>query len=163
MAAAAHELFVAGQAEGRGAESQPALFDLWSPKGGRELKPTPACGSRIAREENFHLACPPGRRLVCFTPCLRRSSSLRRVEPRVLLEFTPIAEMKPKTSRAVAAIASCTLCMHRELAVGLVDSALRLPGGFLGTPKRGFGAFSRELETLTTRPPSRISAKGSIG
>jgi 2-hydroxy-3-oxopropionate reductase len=29
MTAAAHELFVAGQAAGRGAQSQPALFELW--------------------------------------------------------------------------------------------------------------------------------------
>lgn len=30
MTAAAHELFVAAQAEGRGADSQPALFELWA-------------------------------------------------------------------------------------------------------------------------------------
>lgn len=30
MTAAAHELFVAGQAAGRGAQSQPALFELWA-------------------------------------------------------------------------------------------------------------------------------------
>jgi 2-hydroxy-3-oxopropionate reductase len=34
MTAAAHEIFVAGQAEGRGAESQPALFELWARRGG---------------------------------------------------------------------------------------------------------------------------------
>jgi 2-hydroxy-3-oxopropionate reductase len=35
MTAAAHEVFVAGQAEGHGAESQPALFELWARRGGR--------------------------------------------------------------------------------------------------------------------------------
>jgi len=34
MTAAAHELLVAGQAEGHGAESQPALFELWALRGG---------------------------------------------------------------------------------------------------------------------------------
>lgn len=33
MTAAAHELFVAGQAAGRGAQSQPALFELWRREG----------------------------------------------------------------------------------------------------------------------------------
>ena len=33
MTAAAHELFVAGQAAGRGAESQPALIELWARRG----------------------------------------------------------------------------------------------------------------------------------
>jgi hypothetical protein len=30
MTAATHELLVAAQAEGRGADSQPALFELWA-------------------------------------------------------------------------------------------------------------------------------------
>lgn len=36
MTAAAHELFVAGQAEGRGKESQPALIELWLRRGGEK-------------------------------------------------------------------------------------------------------------------------------
>jgi 2-hydroxy-3-oxopropionate reductase len=35
MTAAAHELFVAGQAAGHGKKSQPALFELWTGKEGR--------------------------------------------------------------------------------------------------------------------------------
>jgi 2-hydroxy-3-oxopropionate reductase len=34
MTAAAHEIFVAGQAAGRGALSQPAIFELWLDRGG---------------------------------------------------------------------------------------------------------------------------------
>ena len=34
MAAAAHELLVAGQAAGHGKESQPAIFELWRRQGG---------------------------------------------------------------------------------------------------------------------------------
>lgn len=34
MTAAAHELYVAGQAAGRGAQSQPAIFELWQRAGG---------------------------------------------------------------------------------------------------------------------------------
>jgi 3-hydroxyisobutyrate dehydrogenase-like beta-hydroxyacid dehydrogenase len=34
MSAAAHELYVAGQAAGFGKKSQPALFELWSRQGG---------------------------------------------------------------------------------------------------------------------------------
>ena len=34
MTAAAHEVFVAGQAAGHGKRSQPAIFELWSRGGG---------------------------------------------------------------------------------------------------------------------------------
>ena len=34
MTAAAHEIFVAGQAAGYGKSSQPALFELWTRQGG---------------------------------------------------------------------------------------------------------------------------------
>jgi 3-hydroxyisobutyrate dehydrogenase-like beta-hydroxyacid dehydrogenase len=34
MTAAAHEIYVAGQAAGNGAYAQPAIIELWSRKGG---------------------------------------------------------------------------------------------------------------------------------
>ena len=36
MTAAAHEVFVAGQAAGKGAQSQPAIIELWRQRGGHE-------------------------------------------------------------------------------------------------------------------------------